>query len=166
MAESQDGGSTWSLTTSGYPWVNSDGPGQTMVNATTWYYGTNSSNGLFRTTTGDVSVNGAPAWTLLTQPQIQQAIGSVYIAKDGSFYSGINYSVAHSTDGINWTPISGEYAPAALFSQNGSSPIVDTGTTLYITGSGFNWSVLDSTRFRALSLRPRILTSSPRRAIK
>jgi hypothetical protein len=146
LAETLDGGSTWSLTTSAYPWVNSDGPGQTMVNAKTWYYGTNGSQGLWRTTTGGVSENGAPAWTEAnlyvsgggTEPLVS-AIGSVYVAQDGSFYSGGNYSVVHSVDGMNWTQLSGEYAPA-LGSENGSSPIVDTGTTVYITGSGSNWS--------------------------
>jgi hypothetical protein len=147
LAETTDGGTTWSLTTSGYPWVNSDGPGQTMVNATTWFYGTNGTQGLWRTTTGGVAVNGAPAWTKVTlytnaagaaQP-LDSAIGSVYVAQDGSLYSGGNYAIVHSTDGIDWTQLSGQYAPA-LGSQNGSSPIVDTGTTVYITGSGSNWS--------------------------
>jgi hypothetical protein len=151
LAETSDGGTTWSLTTSAYPWVNSDGPGQTMVDATTWFYGTNGSNGLWRTTTGGVSMNGVPAWTEVSyygaggasQP-LTAAIGSVYVAQDGSFYSGGNYSIVHSTDGINWTQLSGEYAPA-LGSENGSSPIVDTGTTVYITGSGSNWSAPVST---------------------
>jgi hypothetical protein len=147
LAETTDGGTTWSLTTSGYPWVNSDGPGQTMVNATTWFYGTNGPQGLWRTTTGGVAVNGSPAWTQVnlytndagaTQP-LASTIGSVYVAGDGSFYSGGNYAIVHSTDGVNWTQLSGQYAPA-LGSQNGSSPIVDTGTTIYITGSGSNWS--------------------------
>ena len=147
LAETTDGGTTWSLTTSGYPWVNSDGPGQTMVNGTTWFYGTNGPQGLWRTTTGGVAVNGAPAWTQVNlytndagamQP-LASTIGSVYLAEDGTFYSGGNYAIVHSTDGINWTQLSGQYAPA-LGSQNGSSPIVDTGTIVYITGSGSNWS--------------------------
>ena len=152
LAETTDGGTTWSLTTSAYPWVNSDGPGQTMVNASTWFYGTNGPQGLWRTTTGGVAVNGAPAWTQVnlyttaagaTQP-LDATIGSVYVAQDGSFYSGGNYAIVHSKDGINWTQLSGQYAPA-LGSQNGSSPIVDTGTTVYITGSGSNWSAPVST---------------------
>jgi hypothetical protein len=152
LAETKDGGTTWSLTTSGYPWVNSDGPGQSMVNATTWFYGTNGTQGLWRTTTGGVAVNGAPAWTKVnlyasaagaTQP-LDSAIGSIYVAQDGSFYSGGNYAIVHSTDGINWTQLSGQYAPA-LGSQNGSSPIVDTGTTVYVTGSASNWSAPVST---------------------
>ncbi len=114
LAETKDGGTSWAMTTSAYPWVNSDGPGQTMVNATTWFYGTNGSQGLWRTTTAGVSVGGAPAWTEVnfyatggaSQPLIS-AIGSVYVAHDGSFYSGGNYAIVHSKDGINWTQLSG-----------------------------------------------------------
>jgi hypothetical protein len=99
-----------------------------MVNATTWFYGTNGTAGLWRTTTGGVSVDGAPAWTQVNiyssggalQP-LAAAIGSVYVATDASFYSGGNYAIVHSLDGINWTQVSNQYAPA-LASENGSSP--------------------------------------------
>ena len=76
---------------------------------------------------------GCSGGTCSAQP-LQAALGFVYIASDSTFYSGGNYGVVHSSDGINWVQISDEYAPA-LFDWNGSIPIVDTGTTLYVAQS-------------------------------
>jgi hypothetical protein len=148
VAETHDGGDTWSLTTAGYPDINGDGPGIQVVNDKTWFFGTQGGN-LWRTTTGgvpgkDSNGNATPAWSKVNlygscgtasclQP-LNNALGFVYIASDGSFFSGGNFGVVHSVDGIDWTQISGEYAPG-LYDWNGSIPIVDTGTTLYVAAS-------------------------------
>ncbi|MEO8155973.1 MAG: hypothetical protein ABI605_23150 [Rhizobacter sp.] len=131
LAESTDAGVTWSLTTNAFPWNGTDGPGQTMVDAKTWFYGTNGPNGLWRTTTGGVSANGAPAWKLV---QPGNANGSVYVARDGSFYAGGgNGNVIHSVDGITWSTIPNSAVGGSL---NGSTPMVDTGAILFTTTNG------------------------------
>lgn len=129
LAESTDSGTTWTLTTSAMPWTGTDGPGQTMIDATTWFYGTNSTDGLWRTTTGGVSVNGAPAWTEVLSTWVN---GSVYVATNGVFFVGGYPNVDWSKDGITWTPWA--TSPSAT-SINGSTPMVDDGTTFY-TGTG------------------------------
>jgi hypothetical protein len=136
LAESTDAGMTWTLTTNALPWSGLDGPGQMMVDAKTWFFASNGSQGLWRTTTGGVSVGGQPAWT---QVYSGTANGSVYIAKNGDYYSGGN-SVIWSTDmGTTWTPIAN--SPNAT----GSAPIVDDGTTLYVgTGGTTYWTTPDS----------------------
>ena len=138
LAESHDSGGTWALTSSGWPWSGGDGPGQTMVDTNTWFYGTNSGDGLWITTNGDAP--GGPTWTEVTLPGATSptesfTTGGVYIATDGSYYTGGTFQVVHSTDGMNWTSVGSEYAPAP-FSMNGSISIVDTGTTLYACNSG------------------------------
>jgi hypothetical protein len=138
MAETHDSGSTWSVISAGWPWSGGDGPGQTMVDKNTWFYGTNSGDGLWITTNGDAA--DGPTWTEVSlpgasSPTVQFATGGVYIATDGTFYTGGTFQVIHSVDGMNWTSVGSEYAPAP-FSVNGSISIVDTGKTLYAVNSG------------------------------
>jgi hypothetical protein len=125
LAESPDAGKTWSLTTSGMAWAGTDGPGQTMVDSKTWFYGTNGSNGLWRTTTGGVSPDGtSSAWTKVFSGTVN---GSVYKATNGVYYVGGSLT-GWSTDGISWQTIPN--SPGGL-SHNGSTNMVDDGTTFY-----------------------------------
>jgi hypothetical protein len=121
FAESFDSGVTWSLTTAALPWEGLDGPGQTMVNATTWFYATNSGSGIWKTDTAGVTVDGGNAWYKVYDGN---ATGSVYISPEGYYYS----SGQMSTDGDNWTPIPN--CPS-MYSVNGSTPIVQAGSNLY-----------------------------------
>jgi hypothetical protein len=130
LAESTDSGNTWSLTTSGMSWTGSDGPGQTMIDSKTWFYATNGTNGLYRTTTGGVSPDGhSSAWTQVYNSYVD---GDVYKASNGVYYiagSGISWS----TDGISWHAMSGSPGAAGV---NGSDPMVDDGTNLYVGSTG------------------------------
>ena len=123
MAESTSSGVDWSLTT-GIPWAGLDGPGQSMTGPKIWFYATNSGDGIWRTTTGGVQVGSDPPWTKVYDGNVD---GSVYTASNGVYYSGH----VQSTDGITWvdagTPNIGSY--------NGSTPLVDDGTTLYVGSS-------------------------------
>jgi hypothetical protein len=139
LAESVDAGMTWTLTTSATPWSGLDGPGQMMVNAKTWFCGTNGSQGLWRTTTGGVSVGGQPAWTRVFSGSVN---GSVYIAKNGTYYSGGNNVIWSSNLGVTWTAIPN--SPNCT-SVNGSTPMIDDGTTLYLgSKSASYWKTPDS----------------------
>jgi hypothetical protein len=138
LVESMDAGGTWSLTTSAVTWAGTDGPGQTMIDSKTWFYSTNGPNGVWRTTTGGVSVGGKPAWT---QVHMGGANGSVYRAKNGVIYSG-GSRVDWSLDGISWTEISNS---PNTFSVNGSVTMADDGTTLYVgSPTATYWSTPDS----------------------
>ena len=132
LAESTDSGATWSLTTSAVPWLGFDGPGQTMVDAKTWFYGTNSCNGLYRTTTGGVSSDGtSSAWTKVYDGCVN---GSVYHATNGAYYAG-GTNIHWSLDGISWMTIANSPGASSI---NGSTPLVDDGTTLFVAGgSGY-----------------------------
>jgi hypothetical protein len=138
MIETHDSGGSWTPIAAGWPWSGGDGPGQTMVDTNTWFYGTNGGDGLWITTNGDAP--DGPTWTEIalpgaTSPTVQFATGGVYIATDGTFYAGGTFQVIHSKDGLHWTSVGSEYAPAP-FSVNGSISIVDTGTTVYAVNSG------------------------------
>lgn len=151
LAESHDSGASWALTPGAWPWSGGDGPGQTMVDTNTWFYGTNSGDGLWLTTNADSA--GGPTWTEVQlpgapSPTEQFSAGGVYIATDGSFYTSGTFQVIHSTDGLHWTSVSQEYAPAP-FSVNGSISIVDTGKTLYACNSGNSASLSPSWYFTA-----------------
>jgi hypothetical protein len=135
LAESIDGGTTWTLTTSAIPWSGLDGPGQTMIDAKTWFYGTNGPDGLWRTTTGGVSVGGAPAWTQVFDGSVN---GSVYVATDGTYYSGGGNVIWSADSGLTWTAVPNSPGPPSV---NGSTPMVDDGTTLYLgDGSAMYWT--------------------------
>lgn len=116
LAESTNSGNTWSLTNSAAEW--SEGDGQTMVNSTTWFYGS-VFGGIWRTT------NRGGTWT---QVYSGDASGSVTIAADGTFYSAGGGGVLHSPDGITWSLIPNSPQGSSV---NGSSEIVDDGTTLF-----------------------------------
>ncbi len=134
LAESTDAGKTWNLTTSAVPWAGLDGPGQTMIDAKTWYYATNSCSGLYRTTTGGVSPDGtSSAWTQVYKGCVN---GSVYQASNGVFFTG-GSNVLWSTDGVTWTAIA---SSTGSTSANGSSPMVDDGKNFYVGGTASYYS--------------------------
>jgi hypothetical protein len=129
LAETTDGGMTWSLTTNGTTWEGGDGPGQTMIDSKTWFYATNSCTGVFRTTTGGVSPDGtSPAWTNVHPNCVN---GSVYQGSNSVFFVGGSGGVLTSLDGINW--MHPTQIPAST-SINGSTPMLDDGTTFYVGG--------------------------------
>ena len=134
LAESMDAGATWTLTTSAVPWSGLDGPGQTMINATTWFYATNGGSGLWRTSTGGVSTGGNPAWTQVYNGSVN---GGVYVASDGTYYAGGNNIILSTDQGTTWNAIAN--SPSAG-SMNGSSPMVDDGTLLYFGDNGGYWT--------------------------
>jgi hypothetical protein len=133
LAESMDAGGNWSLTTSALPWAGTDGPGQTMVDAKTWFYSTNS-NDVWRTTTGGVPAGGQPAWTKVYSGSSN---GGIYRAKNGIFYSG-GSQVAWSKDGVTWATIANSPNTNSI---NGSVTMVDDGKTFYVGGT---WSTYSS----------------------
>ena len=116
------------------PWAGLDGPGQlTMVNATTWFYATNSSEGLYRTTTGGVSTGGQSAWTQVYSGSVN---GSIYIAKNGTYYAGGNDVIMSTDQGATWSTIANSPAPTSI---NGSTPMVDNGTTFFVGSSSASY---------------------------
>jgi hypothetical protein len=130
LAETTDAGMTWSLTTNGIGWEGGDGPGQTMIDSKTWFYATNSCTGIFRTTTGGVSPDGtSPAWTQVYSGCVN---GSVYAASNSVFFFGGSGGVFTSLDGINW--MNESLVPSST-SINGSTPMLDDGTTFYVGGN-------------------------------
>jgi hypothetical protein len=130
LAESVDAGQTWTLTTSALPWSGADGPGQTMVDSKTWFYSTNTCDGLWRTTTGGVSPDStSSAWTKVYSGCVN---GAVFKAANGVFYSGGPQNL-WSKDGINWTEITGSPGAASI---NGSTAMTDDGAWFYTVGGG------------------------------
>jgi hypothetical protein len=127
LAESFDSGEHWHLTTAALPWEGLDGPGQAMLDATTWFYASNSSEGLWKTTTAGISVDGGSAWYRVINGGVG---GSVYAAPSGVLYSSGQYS---TDQGEHWTQIPNH---PAMYSLNGSNPIVQADSTLYVA-SGF-----------------------------
>jgi hypothetical protein len=122
LAESSDAGNSWTLTNS--PQLPSEGDGQTMVDAKTWFFG-NGGGGIWRTTNGGVS------WS---QVYSGEGGGSVFTAKDGTYYVVGGQAVLHSADGVNWTALPGSSGGGSV---NGSTPIAGTGTTLFVSGGAY-----------------------------
>jgi photosystem II stability/assembly factor-like uncharacterized protein len=133
FAESTDAGATWTLTTSASAWSGLDGPGQTMVDAKTWFYATNGPQGLWRTTTGGVSTDGKPAWAQVYSGSVN---GSIYIAKNGTYYAGGNNVLWSKDLGLTWAVIPNS---PNVTSINGSTPMTDDGTTLYVGSNSANY---------------------------
>jgi hypothetical protein len=127
LAETSDAGAHWTLTTNAVTWAGLDGPGQAMGDAKTWFYATNSGDGIYLTTTGGVSPDGTrSAWTRVFAGNVP---GSVYVAPDHTYYASGNSSIIHSVNGRDWTAIS--EPKIGLGSFNGSTPFVQGGTRLY-----------------------------------
>ncbi len=134
LAETADAGAHWTLTTNALTWEGLDGPGQAMGNATTWFYGTNSGDGIYLTTTAGVSPDGASsAWTRVFSGN---APGTVYVAPDHTYYSSGNDRILHSVNGHDWTAVS--EPGIGLGSFNGSTPIVEGGTRLFVAILSFS----------------------------
>jgi hypothetical protein len=119
LAETHDGGATWTLTNSAFP--GTEGAGQDMVDAKTWFYGA-PFNPLYRTT------NGGAAWTAVIP---QDSSGTVYTAADGTFYSCGGYGIFHSADGVSWSLLPN--SPKCGGNSNGGSSMVGNGTTLFVS---------------------------------
>jgi hypothetical protein len=120
LAETHDSGTTWTLTTSAFP--GTEGAGQDMVSAHTWFFGA-PFNPLYRTT------NGGAAWTEVYSGS--DISGTVYTAADGSFYSCGGYGVFHSPDGISWSLLPN--SPKCGGNSNGGSSMVGNGQTLFVS---------------------------------
>lgn len=121
MAETLDGGFTWRLTNSAQYW--SEGDGQTMVDATTWFF----SNG------GDVhrTIDAGATWTKVKDGFSvgeYDTGGCIYTGPDGVFYAGGSRGMSRSNDGISWQGIEG--APA-IGGPNGGCSLTTDGTHLY-----------------------------------
>ena len=130
LAESFDAGKTWTLAANALAWEGLDGPGQAMVDGKTWFYATNSPTGVFFTRTGGASPDGvASGWTKVISGKVP---GSVYVAPDGTFYTSGDGVILHSTHGTDWTPISDASLSLGLGSFNGSTPLVQGGSRLYV----------------------------------
>ena len=137
LGESTDAGGTWTLTNSAESWT--EGDGQTMVDSTTWFFGS-LFGGIWRTT------DAGGSWTQVYQGD---ASGSVYTAADGTFYSTAANGVLHSTDGVNWSVLT---SPPNGGNSNGGSAIVGNGQTLFISdgnggtepADGWYWSAPES----------------------
>ena len=123
LAESSDSGTTWALRPS--PVGNSEGYGQTVVDAKTWFM--NDGTGIFRTT------NGGTSWDKVYSGN---AGGHVYLAPDKKFYAG-GSPIVQSADGITWTPLS--KSPSAS-SVNGSNPLASDGVRLFASGGQYGGS--------------------------
>jgi hypothetical protein len=127
LAETKDGGQTWTLTNSGQSW--SEGDGQTMIDANTWFYGA-LFGGIWRTS------NAGSSWT---QVYKGNAAGDVYHASDGSLYAGGTGNVLHSADGISWTAVPNSKACGG--NSNGGRMLTGDGTTMFVSdGRGLGWN--------------------------
>ncbi len=127
LAETTDAGAHWTLVANALAWEGLDGPGQSMANATTWFYASNSPTGIFLTTTAGRSPDGTSlGWTKVVSGNVP---GSVYVAPDHTYYSSNGGHVIHSSNGVDWSPIPGD--GIGLSSFNGSTPFVRGGSQLY-----------------------------------
>jgi photosystem II stability/assembly factor-like uncharacterized protein len=124
LAESPDGGMSWTLTNSAAEW--GEGDGQTLLDGKTWLFGNGA--GIYRTT------NGGGSWT---QVYTGGASGGVYTAKDGSYYVAGSFTTLHSTGGVTWTELKNSHGGASV---NGSTPITSDGTTLYSAQGAYGGS--------------------------
>lgn len=131
IAETKDGGATFTLTNSAETWT--EGDGQTMVNATTWFF-SNGGGSIWRTT------NAGQTWNFVYNgfPQGQyNSSGCIYTAADGSYYTGGGRGMLHSTNGTDWSVVpNGPQAGG----PNGGCSIVDDGTSLYVSMGLFAYS--------------------------
>jgi hypothetical protein len=126
LAESKDGGETWSLTGSAESWT--EGDGQTIVNDTTWFFGS-LFGGIWRTDSAGAS------WT---QVYSGNADGNVYVASDGTFYSCGGSSLLRSVDGVSWSPLANSKQCGG--NSNGGAMIAGDGQTMFTSnGSGLGW---------------------------
>jgi len=124
LAETKDGGKTFTLTNSAQNW--SEGDGQTMVDDKTWFFSTGGGQ-IFRTT------NAGVKWDLVYNGFATgnyNSSGCIYTAVDGSFYTGGGRGMVHSTNGTAWQIVPN--APQ-MGGPNGGCSIVDDGTTLYVS---------------------------------
>jgi photosystem II stability/assembly factor-like uncharacterized protein len=123
LAESKDGGETWSLTNSAMTW--SEGDGQTMVNATTWFY-SRPFGGIWRTT------DAGATWTSVYEGN---ADGDIYISSENKFYSCAMNGILSSNDGVSWSTVSGGKPCGA--NSNGGSKIAGFDDLMFISdGTG------------------------------
>jgi hypothetical protein len=123
MAETRDGGGTFTLTKSAFSW--SEGDGQAMVGDKTWFYG-QVDQGVWRT------IDGGASWSQV-HAGFGWASGCIYTATDGTLYTGNGFGMMSSKDGVTWTTMSGS---PAFGGPNGGCPIADDGETIWVGSWG------------------------------
>ncbi len=124
MAETRDGGATFTFTNSAENWT--EGDGQTMLNDKTWFFSSGGGN-IWRTT------DGGGKWDMVHDGfSVGQynANGCIYTAHDGTFYTGGSRGMASSADGITWNALSNS---PNIGGPNGGCPIVDDGKNLFVS---------------------------------
>jgi hypothetical protein len=131
IAETKDGGTSFTLTNSAENW--SEGDGQTMVGDETWFFSSGGGQ-IFRTTDAgakwDVVYNGFATGNY-------NSSGCIYTAADGTFFTGGGRGMVHSTNGTAWQILPN--APQ-MGGPNGGCSIVGDGTNLYVSMGLFAYS--------------------------
>lgn len=143
VAESKDGGETWS----GHqvPGAGYAGMSITFLRSSSiWLLGTQSS-GFWRTT------DSGATWTQVTTECIEHGGGNVYYAKSGLYASAFDRNLRSTDDGVSWTKVG---------PNGGYNAIIGDGSRLYAlkrfgpipftTSSeddGLTWTNLDSQNF-------------------
>jgi hypothetical protein len=127
LAETKDGGKTWSLTKSAQSW--SEGDGQTMIDENTWFYGA-LFGGIWRT------IDAGGSWLQVYQGK---ADGNIYHASDGTFYACGSDGVLHSADGVSWNSLANSKSCGG--NSNGGAMIAGDGAMMFISnGGGLGWN--------------------------
>jgi hypothetical protein len=125
IAETMDGGETFTLTNSPQFW--SEGDGQTMLDEKTWFFSTGGGQ-IWRTT------NSGHTWDMVYDGFSRgdyNSSGCIYTATDGTLYTGGSRGMVKSTNrGETWQVING--APQ-IGGPNGNCPMVDDGTNFYVS---------------------------------
>ncbi len=124
FAETPDAGATWKLIPAAQHW--SEGDGQTLMDAQTWFF-SNGADGIWRTTTA-----GAKWDKVYTG----KASGHVFTGADGKFYVA-GQPMVQSADGLTWGPLPGSPDGSSV---NGSNPIASDGKTLFSSGGQYGGS--------------------------
>jgi hypothetical protein len=108
MAESTDGGASWSIIEN-TPGIG-EGDGMVMADSDTWFWG-QGFGGIYRTT------NRGTSWEHVTT----ESAGFRFIQKadDGNWYSSGYYGVLQSSDGISWSHVENGPKSHSIATGNG-----------------------------------------------
>lgn len=121
MAETFDGGESFTRRPSAFDWT--EGDGQTMIDATTWFFSTGGGD-IWRT---DSAGNWAPVYSGFSRGDYTTS-GCIYTLPDGSFITGGSRGMVTSRNGIDWVKVPN--APS-VGGPNGGCSMVSDGTYLY-----------------------------------